>query len=94
MASLLMIPCQHLLLKKLQRHCHRKAASNSIRSEKTSSFSFRSNANVPFHELPGVYHILTLSILPFYDIDGECNIYVNALFRLPLINTWMTSTEC
>ncbi|KAG4383326.1 hypothetical protein AAZX31_13G046500 [Glycine max] len=53
MASLLMIPCQHLLLKKLQRHCHRKAASNSIRSEKTSSFSFRSNANVPFHELPG-----------------------------------------
>ncbi|RDX74054.1 hypothetical protein CR513_46232 [Mucuna pruriens] len=53
MANLLMVPCQPQLLKKLQRHCHTKAASNSIRSQKTSSFSFRSNANVPLHELPG-----------------------------------------
>ncbi|KAG4914624.1 hypothetical protein AAZX31_19G023900 [Glycine max] len=53
MASFLMVPCQHLLLKKLQKHCHRKTASTSIRSEKTSSFRFRSNANVPLHELPG-----------------------------------------
>ncbi|KAK7381283.1 hypothetical protein VNO78_33855 [Psophocarpus tetragonolobus] len=53
MASLMMVPCQHQLLKKLQRHCITKAASNSIRSQKTSSFSFRSNANVPLHELPG-----------------------------------------
>ncbi|BAU01296.1 hypothetical protein LR48_Vigan10g243400 [Vigna angularis] len=56
MATLFMVPCQHQLLKKLQSHCHPKPAapSNSIiRSEKSSSFSFRSNANVPFHELPG-----------------------------------------
>ncbi|XP_047163888.1 uncharacterized protein LOC124833445, partial [Vigna umbellata] len=56
MATLFMVPCQHQLLKKLQSHCHPKPAapSNSIiRSEKSSSFIFRSNANVPFHELPG-----------------------------------------
>ncbi|CAJ1947038.1 unnamed protein product [Sphenostylis stenocarpa] len=53
MASLFMVPCQHQLLKKLQRHCPPKApASKSIRSEKTSSFSFRSNTNVPIRELP------------------------------------------
>ncbi|XP_027359370.1 uncharacterized protein LOC113868018 [Abrus precatorius] len=55
MANLLMVPCQPLLLKKHKFHrlCHIKQISNSIRNEKTSSFSFRSNANVPLHELPG-----------------------------------------
>ncbi|QCD92638.1 hypothetical protein DEO72_LG5g706 [Vigna unguiculata] len=58
MATLFMVPCQHQLLKKLQSHCHPKPPpsppSNSIiRSQKTSSFSFKSNANVPIHELPG-----------------------------------------
>jgi len=57
MASLFMVPWQNQLLKKLQSHWHPKAApSNSIRSEKTSTFSFRSNANVPIHEIPGVMH--------------------------------------
>ncbi|XP_020240324.1 uncharacterized protein LOC109819128 isoform X1 [Cajanus cajan] len=49
MASLLLVPFQPKLLKKF----HIKAASNSIRNEKTSSFSFRSKANVPIYELPG-----------------------------------------
>ncbi|KAL9323474.1 hypothetical protein ACSQ67_008331 [Phaseolus vulgaris] len=55
MASLFMVPCQHRLLKKLQSHWHPKAAASNfiIRSEKTSTFSFRSNANIPIHEIPG-----------------------------------------
>ncbi|KAK7271805.1 hypothetical protein RJT34_28013 [Clitoria ternatea] len=56
MARLLMVPCQpQIVLKKhgLQRHYHTKAASNSIRNERTSSFSYKSNANIPFYELPG-----------------------------------------
>ncbi|KAL2335483.1 hypothetical protein Fmac_016696 [Flemingia macrophylla] len=53
MASLLMVPFQPILLKRLQRSYHTKTSSKSIRNEKTSSFSFRSKANVPLYELPG-----------------------------------------
>ncbi|KAK7316331.1 hypothetical protein VNO77_35285 [Canavalia gladiata] len=54
MASLLIVPCKFQLFKKhkLQRQWQRRQTSNSIRNEKTS-FSFKSNANVPLHELPG-----------------------------------------
>ncbi|KAK7266457.1 hypothetical protein RIF29_19101 [Crotalaria pallida] len=59
MANILLLPCQLKLLKnhKLHRHCHTKTVPISlnsvIRNERTSSFSYRGTANVPFNELPG-----------------------------------------
>jgi len=60
MASISVVPRQPLLVQKKHRlnsHFHTKKTSCSvIRNEKTSSFSYRSIANVPFYELPGVYY--------------------------------------
>ncbi|AES74761.1 hypothetical protein MtrunA17_Chr6g0453601 [Medicago truncatula] len=57
MASISVVPWQPLLVQKkhiLNSHFHTKKTSCSvIRNEKTSSFSYRSIANVPFYELPG-----------------------------------------
>lgn len=105
MASILVVPCQpqSLLLKKknryLKRHCHdaKSTASYSvIRNEKTSSFSCRSTVNVPLNELPGVYQSFHPYIPSSSSSKQVCLTLTHMLillFRLPLINIWMTSTE-
>ncbi|KAK7266456.1 hypothetical protein RIF29_19100 [Crotalaria pallida] len=54
MASILFVHCQPKLLKK-HRHCNKTLPKlyPVIRNQKTSSFSYRSTANVSFYELPG-----------------------------------------
>jgi hypothetical protein len=72
MASNIVAPWQSLLvvknprLKKHHSYFHTKKTSYSvIRNEKTSSFNYRSTANIPIYELPGVYqsfHLYTIFI--------------------------------
>jgi hypothetical protein len=63
MATMLVVPRQPLLLllKKhsLNNHFHKKKV---IRNERTSSFNYKSIANVPLKELPGVYISKILSL--------------------------------
>jgi hypothetical protein len=98
MATMLVVPRQPLLVLKNHSLSNYFHAKKVIRNERTSSFNYKSIANVPLKELPGVY--IYQSFYPYHILIFQSKqlflthfFFCNYICRLPLINIWMTNSE-